>query len=219
MRFTYSESKTLIEKKIAVPMNSRQPNNYEPEIFLGAPFKPNPIKHWRKQLNSNYQSKSKPTINDLENPSNCIITDSANTNVMYNEIISTTKCDGSYVEGECKGGTNNIRRTSSILKPNYCSSTKQYLQKRCKTFDQNQSIGKNINDQYYKSTMCYSDDSKTKCVVYKPKYIINNYKQDECMVSSNYISRKKQNSLNINKYNPNKKLESCNACVSTYRNI
>ena len=63
--------------------------------------------------------------------------------------------------------------------------------------------------------MCYSDDSKTKCVVYKPKYIISNYKQDECMVSSNYISRKKQDSLNMNKYNPNKKLESCNACVAT----
>ena len=219
MRFTYPESKTLIEKKTAVPMNSRQPTQYESDIFLGAPFKPNPIKHWRKQLNSNYQSKSKPTINDIENPSICIITESDNANILYNKIISTTKCDGIYVEGECRGGTNNIRRTSTIYGQNYFSSTKQYLQRRCKTFDQNQTLGKQLNDNNYKSTTCYSDDSKTKCVVYKPKYVIKNYKQDDCTVSSNYISKKKQIALNDNQYNPNKKLEKCNSCVTTYTNI
>jgi hypothetical protein len=211
MRFTYPETKTLIEKKIAVPMNSRQPNEYDSDIFLGAPFKPNPIKHWRKQLFSNYQSKSKPTIDDLENPNNCIISE-VDTNLLYTHIISTTTCDGLYADGQCRGGTNNIRRTSTILKPNYYSSTKQYLQKRCKTFEQNQSIGKYINDNNYKSTMCYSDDSKTKCVVYKPKYITTNYKQDDCMVSSNYISKKKQDALNMNTYNPKKKLDSCTSC-------
>ena len=121
MRFTYPETKTLIEKKIAVPMNSRQPNEYEAEIYLGSPFKPNPIKHWRKQLNSTYQSKSKPTIDDVENPSNSVITESDVTNVLYDNIISTTKCDGTYANGECKGGTNNIRRTSTIYGRNYFS--------------------------------------------------------------------------------------------------
>ena len=214
MIFTYPESKTLIETKTSIPVNTRQPTKYEPEIFLGSQFKANPIKHWRKQLNSQYQSKSKPTIDDLETPSNCIITDET-TNILYNKVISTTKCDGIYVEGTCKGGTNNIRRTSTILKPNYFSSTKQYLQKRCKTFDQNQTLGKQLNDNNYKSTNCYSDDSKTKCVVYKPKYVIKNYKQDECKVSSDYSSKQKQIALNDNPYNPNKKLEqNCNACVT-----
>ena len=211
MRFTYPETKTLIEKKIAVPMNSRQPNEYDSDIFLGAPFKPNPIKHWRKQLFSNYQSKSSPTINNLETPNNYVVSED-NTNVLYTNIISTTKCDGVYADGQCRGGTNNIRRTSTILKPNYFSSTKQYLQKRCKTFEQNQTIGKYINDNNYKSTMCYADDSKTKCIVYKPKYIIKNYKQDETMVSSNYISKTKQDALNANTYNPNKKLEQPISC-------
>ena len=219
MRFTYPETRTLIEKKIAVPMNSRQPNEYEAEIYLGAPFKPNPIKHWRKQLNSNYQSKSKPTIDDVENPSVSIVTESCITNMLYDNIISTNTCDGSYVDGECKGGTNNIRRTSTIFKPNYFSSTKQYLQRRCKTFEQNQTLGQQLTDNYYKSAMSYSDDSKTKCVVYKPKYIINNYKQDSCMVSSNYISRRKQDALNMNQYDPHKKLEKCNECVTTYRKL
>jgi hypothetical protein len=217
MIFTYSNSRTLIEKKTSIPVNTRQPTKYEPEIFLGSEFKANPIKHWRKQLNSRYQSKSTPTINALDTPNSCIITDET-TNILFNDVISTTKCDGVYVDGDCRGGTNNIRRTSTILKPNYFSSTKQYLQKRCKTFDQNQTLGKQLNDNNYKSAMCYSDDSKTKCVVYKPKYVIKNYKQDDCMVSSNYISKQKQNAINDNLYNPNKKLEEkCNECVTNYR--
>lgn len=214
MRFTYPETKTYIEKNVAIPINSRQPTEYEPEIFLGAQFKANPIKHWRKQLYSKYQSKSKITIKAIETPSNCVISESDNSNMINEQIVSTTKCDGIVVNGDCRGGTNNIRRTSTIHGPNYFSSTKQYLQRRCKTFEQNQTIGKQINDNYYKSTTCYSDDSKTKCIVYKPKYVINNYKQDACMVSSNYISKKKQDALNDNQYNPNKKLEKCNACIT-----
>jgi hypothetical protein len=214
MRFTYPETETYIEKIIAVPMNSRQPTEFEPEIYSGAPFKANPIKHWRKQLYSKYQSKSKVTIKDIETPSNCIITDTDIPNTINEQIISTTKCDGIVVNGDCRGGTNNIRRTSTIYGPEYCSSTKQYLQRRCRTFEQNQTLGKQLNGNNYKSTTCYSDDSKTKCVVYKPDYVIKNYKQDSCMVSSNYISRRKQDALNNNKYNPKKKLEKCNICVS-----
>jgi len=213
MRFTYPESKTYIEKNVAIPMNSRQPTEFEPEIYLGSPFKPNPIKHWRKQLYSKYQSKSIVTIDDFENPSICVITETDIPNILHEQIISTTKCDGVVVDGDCKGGTNNIRRTSTRYGPEYFSSTKQYLQRRCRTFEQNQTLGTQLNDNNYKSTTCYADDSKTKCVVYKPKYVINNYKQDSCMVSSNYVSRRKQDALNMNQYNPKKKLEKCNDCL------
>jgi len=199
MRFTYPETKTLVEKKIAVPMNSRQPNEYDSDIFLGSPFKPNPIKHWRKQLFSNYQSKSKPTIDDVENPNNCVISED-DTNVLYTHIISTTTCDGLYADGQCRGGTNNIRRTSTILKPNYFSSTKQYLQKRCKTFEQNQSIGQRKSGNVY-----YSTDNTCKTIVHKPSN--STFKTQGAVSAEGYTAKVKYDTLSSELYTPGKKKE------------
>ena len=57
----------------------------------------------------------------------------------------------------CRGGTNKIRRSGSTIHgSNYCSSTKQYLQRRCKTYEQNQLYGKVVDSDknLYQSTRC-----------------------------------------------------------------
>jgi hypothetical protein len=197
-------------------MNSRATTNKDDlSILQSQSGKPNPIKHWRKQLQPYYTNYStKVTITDIENPSTTIISSDIDCkyNNIYTQIISTPNCDGINTENGCKGGTANIRRSgSTIYNPNYCSSTRQYLQKRCKSFEQNMLIGKLVNadNNTYLSTQ---GDNNT-CIVYKTNN--KTFNMIDSVVASNYTSKRKTDAINKNKYNPNKKLEqSCvQACV------
>ena len=207
MLYTYY-GKGGTQKRVAAPINSRPFNNKTNDLFVGSFGKPNPIKHWRKQLMPHYESNStKITITDIENPSTAVYTDNLEQcTIIYDQVLSTNKCIGVNTENGCVGGSHNIRRSGSTLYgPNYCSSTKQYLQKRCKTYEQNMMVGKVIDktQNLYNSTTCY--DSNAKCVVYKR----NNptFNTIDSVVASNYVSKRKNDAMNKSPYNPNKKLE------------
>jgi hypothetical protein len=196
------------------PKNSRPFSNTDSNDVLGRAFgKPNPIKHWRKQLYPYYPSSSKQiTINIVENPNNVNTTNEYDNmcNNIVEQVISTSKCDGIKNSNTCTGGTNHIRRSASTNYSNkYSSSTRQYLQKRGKTFEQNMMVGTpiDINKNLFNTTVCSNNDSKTKCVVYKQ----NNpsFSTNDSVVSSNYVSKKRTNAINQNPYNPKKKLEKC----------
>lgn len=214
MLYTYY-GKGGSQQRVAVPVNSRPFNNIDTQTFTGSFGKPNPIKHWRKQLMPHYESNStKITISDVENPGVSVTTDLEQCNVFYDQLLSTNKCIGVNTENGCVGGSHNIRRSGSTLYgPNYCSSTKQYLQKRCKTYEQNMMVGQVIDKSknLYKSTVCNTDDSKTKCVVYKKNN--NTFNTIDSVVASNYVSKRKNDAISRVPYNPNKKLEQeCSTC-------
>lgn len=214
MLYTYY-GKGGSQQRVAVPVNSRPFNNTDTQTFTGSFGKPNPIKHWRKQLMPHYESNStKITISDVENPGVSVNTDLEQCNIFYDQVISTNKCIGVDTENGCVGGSHNIRRSGSTLYgPNYCSSTKQYLQRRCKTYEQNMMVGQVIDKtkNLYKSTVCNTDDSKTKCVVYKKNN--NTFNTIDSVVASNYVSKRKNDAISRVPYNPNKKLEqACSTC-------
>ena len=134
-----------------------------------------PVKIWRKQLFKNFESSSnlKPTIDQINAPGTVIQSQcNSKTNVLYTDITRTTKCDGIRTEKGCISGTNAIRRSaSSLIDKNYCTTTREYLQKRCKTYDQNQTIGERISGTTFKSGTCTNTGNITgdcNVIQYKP---------------------------------------------------
>jgi hypothetical protein len=106
---------------------------------------PRPLKVWRKRLNTD--SSSKITINQLNGTSVTV------TNVPIGQCVKTEidhlkeDCHSKRKNGEC----NAIRRSAGNCSKNYCTTTKEYLQKRTKTFDQNQTRGKKLSEYTYTS--------------------------------------------------------------------
>ena len=212
------------QSKSIIPKNSRPFTNVDGNTIKGSYFSsPNPIKHWRKQLLPYYKSSSlKIPIYLVENPSNINVLNLNNTENICNDIveqvISLSTCDGNKKENTCTGGTNHIRRSGSTLyNKNYCSSTRQYLQKKCKTFEQNMMVGKpiDIDKNLFNTTISINSDNKINCVTYKQNN--KTFNTINSVVSSNYVSKKKADAIDLNPYNPQKKLEqSCyfNVCNS-----
>ena len=212
MLYTYGKGGE--QKRSIYPINSRASTNVDDLSILQTQFgKPNPIKHWRKQLQPYYANNStKVTINHIENPSITTISNISQNNSIYTQVIATTKCDGINTEKGCKGGTANIRRSgSTIYNQNYCSSTRQYLQRRCKSFEQNMLVGKLVDAD--KNTYLSTQGVNNTCIVYKKNN--NTFNTIDSVVASNFTSKRRTDAMNQNKYNPNKKLEqSCVlACV------
>lgn len=202
MLFTYGKGGILQTSTYRI--NSRPTTNNDPNIghFIGPGHgKPNPLKQWRKQLQPYYKSNSKQvTFNDIDQS---ILTDAEITHVTYNELLSTPHCVGIDTTDGCKGGSYNIRRSgSTIIKPNYCTSTKQYLQKRCKTYEQNQTIGKKLNATNYDSTRCFSDCNY---VTYKPNNAT--FQIQGSATAEGYTAKIKQDAVEQNPYNPSKKTQ------------
>ena len=198
-----------------VPMNNRPFTNNSPVPMQSSFGKPNPIKHWRKQLIPYYETTSDlVTINMLETPSTINFTDLNDCPQVFEQITSLTTCDGVKNENNsCTGGTNHIRRSGSTLyNKKYCSSTREYLQKRCKTFDQNMMVGKTLDlDKFlFNSTSSIVSDNKNNCITYKQTN--PSFNTVGSVVSSNFISKKKNNAINLNPYNPQKKLEANLIC-------
>ena len=204
MLYTYY-GKGGTQKRVAAPVNSRPFNNKTTDLFVGSFGKPNPIKHWRKQLMPHYESNStKITITDIENPSTTVYTDNLeHCNIIYDQLLSTNKCIGVDTEKGCVGGSHNIRRSgSTIYGPNYCSTTKQYLQKRCKTYEQNQTIGKKLNATNYGSTRCFSNCNY---VTYKPNN--STFQIQGSTTAEGYTAKIKEDALEQNPFNPSKKTQ------------
>jgi hypothetical protein len=117
---------------------------------------PRPLKIWRKQLNPRLPNSSKRvTLSQLDAPNTAVVSSVCPTNgkVVFNEVYKLKTCNGTKVSpGECRGGTNAIRRTANTrIAKNYCTSHAQYLQRRCKTFEQNQTLGKRIAENTFTS--------------------------------------------------------------------
>ena len=210
----YTYGKATFSQKSIYPSNNRPPNNLNsesgPKNMMTGHAKPNPLKQWRKQLLPNNPTSSKHiTISQTLNPSVSVVTDQTqNCNIIYNGVFKTSTCLGIETTNGCVGGSNNIKRSAnSKISPNYSTSTKQYLQKRGKSFEQNQSIGKEKEKPVYYSTMPSYDSNGNICktVIYKPNNAI--FKTQGAVTSAGYTLKVKNDSDQINTYNPKKKKE------------
>ena len=205
MLFTYG--KGGVSQTSAFPSNNRPPTNLRPA--QGPPFKPNPMKQWRKQLMPlNPTSSTQVSIDQVNNPSVSILTTQSSDHVIYNQVLSTTTCLGVDTSKGCVGGTSNVRRSgSTIISPKYSTSTKQYLQKRGKSFEQNQGIGKRISGNSYYSTIPSYDANGNTCktVVYKPSN--STFKTQGAATAESYTAKVKYDTLSSEIYSPGKKKE------------
>ena len=167
---------------------------------------PRPLKIWRKRLIPEYKSESKlkPTISQIETP-NAVVQSicQGNSHGLYTDINHLTKCDGIKTSDDCVGGTNHIRRSSStILDKQYCTTTREYLQKRCKTFEQNQSIGENISGTSYKSGMGFESGNVTgNCNVIQHKNSNTRFKTQGGVTASTRTSLLKRQAINESRQN------------------
>ncbi len=121
---------------------------------------PRPLKIWRKQLKPYYTSNSdtKVTIRQFNSPTTIVSTSqecSPSMHVVHEDINHLSKCNGIRNGNKCTGGTNHIRRNggASRVSQNYCTTTREYLKRRVKSYEQNQNVGKSISGTAYKSTM------------------------------------------------------------------
>ena len=217
MLFTYGKGGTL--QTSTIPSNNRPQSNKDANLVGSSSHgKSFPIKHWRKQLMpTRPTSSTQVSIDQIDNPSVSILTShSDNQHVVYNQLLSTSDCLGVKTENGCVGGTNNVRRrATTVLSPNYSSSTKQYLQKRGKSFEQNQMKGTKISGNSYNSTIPSYDKNNNQCksVIYKPNNSV--FDIQGAATSQGYTYKLKQDALcECSVVDPLKKTEQdcCSTC-------
>jgi hypothetical protein len=181
-----------------------------------------PLKIYRKEIgkpNDNTTSRIGITIKSFEIPNGYLITDKCPENnattylnkkdagVTNNKTDNTSLCSSLSSNGIClttqKNALNRIR-TSGIIKKEYSTDTRQYLEKRCKTFHQSQYNYLVKGDDTSKPGSATSSNNtySSGCmnVVYKPNN--SEFACQGAVSSSSLILRKKYVAVtgNANKY-------------------
>ena len=173
------------------------------------PGNPNPIKQWRKQIAPSLSQnviQSHPTLQSLE----CAVKTDMNLCKSYTDVLYVDTCNGVAGSNPCITGSFNITRSAStIIDKNFCWNSKQYLQSRCKTYDQNQTLGKNTGNDTgnrtkyeYFGASCTTKPDGTACkpIIHKPNN--KEFKQQGGVSSSARIAKLKYDTIrgSTNKY-------------------
>ena len=210
----------------AISGNSRPYNNNDSNPNARGPvFKPNPIKHWRKQLipreNSGTEKARVSQIMDRPGGGNYISNNSNNSN---NYICGekSINCIKTYIAREnqnklCKTQCiNKPKRNSISVSDNYHTSSSSYLQSRVKLYDQRMAI-QNIPGNEYKNP---PTNSSTGSQEYHSQYTTDQsgcFVDCSCVVSVIYkpsnIQFFKQGAISSNVYTLNLKQKTDNLCV------
>ena len=176
-----------------------------------------PLKIYRKETNSNIKTKSSKlgiTINSFEIPNGYTVPINGNTT---NSLLATmdVKVDGNENCGNggvCFSPQQNAKnriRTSGIIKNNYNMDTKQYLQRRNISFEQNQynylqngntavkpGSAASLSNTYTAQSNNPTNTCPSKPVVYKPTN--SQFAQNGAVSSSSLLARKKYNTITSN---------------------
>jgi len=156
MIFTYKDKGPATV--FVYPSNQRPMTKYD--TIPNIPGKPNPIKDWRKQLKPSVSQnpvQSHPTIQSLDNAVKT--TNTKNSSKSHNDIHFINDCKG-IDSKQCVTGSFDVRRSATtVINKKFCWNSKQYLQSRCKTYDQNQTLGSHIDGPNYLRSSCvtYTD--------------------------------------------------------------
>jgi hypothetical protein len=124
-----------------------------------------PLKIIRKRLLSApvQQSGNKPTIQEAQNPIYTTLNVECLSNTVQVGFDTNSICYGTK-RPECQGGTNHIQRSAStLIDKNYCTSNREYLQRKTKTYDQNLTKGKSLGNNMFQS----ATGVKQNCMIYK----------------------------------------------------
>jgi hypothetical protein len=203
MLFTYKDKGPATV--FAYPSNQRPMSKHD--AIQNIPGKPNPIKQWRKQLQPSVGSvvESHPTMQDLENS---VRTQGINYSDLcnaYEDIYFINECNGipnEINDAKCTTGSAHVRRSATtIINKDFCWNSKQYLQRRCKTFDQNQTLGTHVEGSEFYSASCTKDSGNIcKPVIHKPNN--KQFKQQGGVSSSARIAKLKYDTIvnSTNKY-------------------
>lgn len=195
MLFTYKDKGPATV--FTYPSNQRPMTKYNTIHHI--PGKPNPIKQWRKQLTPSVSTsvQSHPTISALDH---AVKTDNLDSCKGYSDIIYNNDCKGivntDTNEQECLTGKFTVRRSANtIINKEFCWNSKQYLHSRCKTFTQNQTLGRHISGPEYYSGSCITDDNGNICkpVIHKPNN--KKFKQQGGVSSSSRIAKLKYDTI------------------------
>jgi hypothetical protein len=179
-----ADSLNSIVPKMTRPLT----NGVDPNVTSGLDgnaFKARPLKHWRLQLSSTTGKTGSKLIRlDLINGpggsqklvnNDCTSCDKDNNgiNVVKIDNFGSTKI---YTEnGCCNPQKNRIKSAQTVINPEkgYCSNYRQYLQKRCKTFNQ-------------KSFHYDADPAVTPANLYEPKTYKGNCCPDSTACRTTY---------------------------------
>ena len=205
---------------MAIPSNSRPFHNSDNNLenISRVPFKPNPIKHWRKQLLPYYDTKSSKQvrIQQIDAPGTGISINSdnidcsvKNLHILKENTTLLNERNGVkvYLESlenginstKCIGGTNNVRRSASTnISKNYYRNYSSYLKSKCKTYEDNARLGTKNDNGTYKSSKCSTlkDSSGLTCdkeIIYKPSNGL--FSTQGAVSSSSNILRKKNDAI------------------------
>jgi len=196
--FTYKDKGQAT--KLVYPSNQRPMSKFD--AIQNIPGKPNPIKQWRKQLQPSVGDpvQSHATIQALEN---AVFTQTINDGCIgHADILFIDECDGIKDDENCRKGSFYVRRSANtIINKDFCWNSKQYLQRRCKTYEQNQTLGEHVNGSEYYGASCTRDgDNVCKPVIYKPNN--KQFKQQGGVSSSARIAKLKYETIvnSTNKY-------------------
>ena len=124
-----------------------------------------PLKIIRKRLLSTpvQQGANKPTIQEAQNPSYTALNVKCLQNTVQVPFDSNVVCYG-LLRPECHGGTNHIQRSAStMVDKNYCTTNREYLQRKTKTYEQNLSKGKPLGNNLFQSASGVDQN----CMTYK----------------------------------------------------
>lgn len=191
---THNYSKTTTETINCLDGTSKQVQTKGTSIPICNRVKQNPLKHWRKQLKPYYETKSSTQISCDTIPHKSET--GCNNSMFKTEVFKTNGCNGIKIIDEnnktrCYGGSYNVKRYgSNYNNKKYCYSSSQYLQRRMKTFEQNQNIGKNISKNTYEPSS-YQGLCKPKITLKINN--IGHYSQNGAVSSSSNINRIKYN--------------------------
>ena len=199
MLFTYKDKGPATV--FAYPSNQRPMTKYN--SIPNIPGKPNPIKQWRKQIAPSVSEdviQSHPTMQSLENG---VKTD-MDLCKSYTDVLYVDTCNGVSGSNPCVTGSFQITRSAStIIDKKFCWNSKQYLQSRCKTYNQNQTLGQATNTKYeYFGASCSTKPDGTVCkpIIHKPNN--KEFKQQGGVSSSARIAKLKYDTIrySTNKY-------------------
>ena len=169
-----------------------------------------PIKHYRKEIplisNSVNSSKLGTTIDSLNRPGGSFKTNEPLTKsslvAFINEKDMNNKVETCFSLLSTQKNALQRIRSSNIIKPNYCVDTKQYLQKRGMTIEQNQYNYLRSGNSLTKPGTMNSlsnvyDGQKSDClsniVIYKPRN--SQFACDGSVTSSSLLLKKKNEAI------------------------
>ena len=179
-----SDGKNIFIAKNVLNNDFKNSSNFTPwgecENRSKYKFNANPLKHYRKQyvLNNNYSFSNNSYIGILDKPGSYIVSDkscnsSNNTNMYVHVLGLNDECtpkdsdkiyDASLNRTICIASNPQsliIKTANTKLDNNYCSSQKEYLYKKCKTFEQNLPSNNDITINDGTFTNCDADGCKT----------------------------------------------------------